>query len=89
AIRTPDAVAVTLGDASLRYGELDARADRLATRLRALGVGRRVRHSAARRRPGSRPPRRACGWPAPRPSRGPGRRPAAWPPRPPGSPAWR
>ena len=39
AIRTPDAVAVTLGDASLRYGELDARADRLATRLRALGVG--------------------------------------------------
>ncbi|HUD34373.1 MAG TPA: amino acid adenylation domain-containing protein, partial [Variovorax sp.] len=37
--RTPDAVAATLGDDSLRYAELDARADRLAARLRALGVG--------------------------------------------------
>ncbi|RZM00355.1 MAG: amino acid adenylation domain-containing protein, partial [Variovorax sp.] len=39
AARTPEAVAVALGDASLRYAELDARADRLAARLRALGVG--------------------------------------------------
>jgi amino acid adenylation domain-containing protein len=38
AARTPDAIAVAFGDASLSYRELDARAGRLALRLRALGV---------------------------------------------------
>ncbi|MEU7861241.1 non-ribosomal peptide synthase/polyketide synthase [Nonomuraea sp. NPDC049141] len=36
----PDAVAVTCGDASLTYAELDEQAGRLAARLRELGVGR-------------------------------------------------
>ncbi|HVR99984.1 MAG TPA: amino acid adenylation domain-containing protein, partial [Thermoanaerobaculia bacterium] len=36
--RTPDAVAVTFGDESLCYGELDRRANRLAHRLLAAGV---------------------------------------------------
>ncbi len=35
----PAAVAVTCADESLTYGELEARADRLAHRLRGLGVG--------------------------------------------------
>jgi amino acid adenylation domain-containing protein len=35
----PDAVAVTCGDDALTYGELNARANRLARRLRALGAG--------------------------------------------------
>ncbi|MFJ6185357.1 amino acid adenylation domain-containing protein [Streptomyces sp. NPDC092295] len=35
----PDAVAVSLGGLHLSYGELDRRADRLARRLTALGVG--------------------------------------------------
>ncbi|HEU0298458.1 MAG TPA: amino acid adenylation domain-containing protein, partial [Longimicrobium sp.] len=43
AARAPDAVAVVMGDAVLRYGELNARANRLARRLRALGVGTDVR----------------------------------------------
>ncbi|MER6301635.1 AMP-binding protein [Kitasatospora sp. NPDC001539] len=37
--RAPDAVAVRCGDAELTYGELDARADRLAAALAAGGLG--------------------------------------------------
>jgi amino acid adenylation domain-containing protein len=40
--RTPDAEAVACGDERLSYGELNSRADRLANRLRALGVGPEV-----------------------------------------------
>ena len=36
--RRPDSVAVTLGDEALTYGDLNAHANRLARRLRALGV---------------------------------------------------
>jgi non-ribosomal peptide synthetase component F len=39
AARQPEAVAVTFGDESLTYGELDRRADRLALRLREMGAG--------------------------------------------------
>ena len=39
AAATPDAVAVTCQDASLSYRELDRRANRMAHRLRAAGVG--------------------------------------------------
>ncbi|MGN9763519.1 amino acid adenylation domain-containing protein, partial [Streptomyces sp. SD31] len=40
AARTPDRTAVTCGDRHLTYAELDARANRLAHRLRDLGAGR-------------------------------------------------
>ncbi|MFE6104394.1 non-ribosomal peptide synthase/polyketide synthase [Streptomyces laurentii] len=39
AARTPDAVAVSLGDERLTWGELDERAGRLARLLRELGTG--------------------------------------------------
>src|SRR6185295_13236294 len=39
ASRTPGALAVTAADGTLTYRELDGRADALARRLRALGVG--------------------------------------------------
>jgi amino acid adenylation domain-containing protein len=37
--RAPRRIAVTVGDVNLTYGDLDRRADRVAARLRALGVG--------------------------------------------------
>ncbi len=43
AARSPGSVAVVCGDRSLTYGELDARADRLAGRLRGVGVGPETR----------------------------------------------
>ncbi|HST60896.1 MAG TPA: amino acid adenylation domain-containing protein, partial [Longimicrobium sp.] len=43
AARTPDAVALVFGDASLRYGEVDARANRLTNHLVALGAGPETR----------------------------------------------
>ncbi|HEX8150919.1 MAG TPA: amino acid adenylation domain-containing protein, partial [Pyrinomonadaceae bacterium] len=43
AAKTPEAVALVAGDERLTYAELDARADLLARRLRALGVGPEVR----------------------------------------------
>jgi len=39
AARAPDAEAVVIGDRVLRYGEMNARANRLARHLRARGVG--------------------------------------------------
>ena len=43
AARTPEALALVAGTERLTYGELDARAGRLAARLAALGVGPEVR----------------------------------------------
>ncbi|HEX7312964.1 MAG TPA: amino acid adenylation domain-containing protein [Pyrinomonadaceae bacterium] len=43
AARTPDAVAVEFEDQRVTYAELNSRADRLALRLRSLGVGPEVR----------------------------------------------
>ncbi len=40
AARSPDAVALSADDETITYGELNGRADRLARRLRSLGVGR-------------------------------------------------
>ena len=40
--RSPEAVAVITGEVSLSYGELNARADRAAAALRAVGVGPEV-----------------------------------------------
>jgi len=42
AARTPNAVAILFEDEEIGYGELNARANRLAHRLRALGVGPEV-----------------------------------------------
>src|SRR4051812_19242514 len=43
AARTPEAVAVAFEGRTVTYGELDARAGRLARRLHGLGVGPEVR----------------------------------------------
>lgn len=43
AARTPDAVAVAFGNASLTYRELDRRANQLARRLQSSGIGRGTR----------------------------------------------
>ncbi|RKH60419.1 non-ribosomal peptide synthetase [Corallococcus aberystwythensis] len=43
ATRTPDAIAVRFGDATLTYGELERRSNQLAHHLRKLGVGADVR----------------------------------------------
>ena len=44
---TPEAVALEAGGERLTYGELDRRADRLAHRLRRLGVGPEVRSACS------------------------------------------
>ncbi|HEX5760111.1 MAG TPA: amino acid adenylation domain-containing protein, partial [Thermoanaerobaculia bacterium] len=47
AARTPEATALVHGDTRLTYGELRERAERLAERLRRLGVGPEVRVAVA------------------------------------------
>ena len=47
AARTPDAIAVFAGNSELRHRDLDARANRLAHRLRSLGVAPDVRVGVA------------------------------------------
>jgi non-ribosomal peptide synthetase component F len=37
--RSPDALAIAFGDERVTYGELNVRANKLAHRLRAMGVG--------------------------------------------------
>ncbi|HEX8904115.1 MAG TPA: condensation domain-containing protein, partial [Longimicrobiaceae bacterium] len=50
AARTPDAVAVEAGDVRLTFAELEARAERLARRLRAAGAGPEARVGVAMER---------------------------------------
>ena len=49
ALRTPDAPALTFDGETITYRELDERADRLAARLRRLGVGPESRVGICRR----------------------------------------
>ena len=52
--RAPEAVAIVDGDEQVTYGQLDRRADAVAARLRALGVGPEDRVGVcARRRSGT------------------------------------
>ncbi|AKT41191.1 non-ribosomal peptide synthetase [Chondromyces crocatus] len=50
ALRTPEARAVVFGEDALSYGELDARAEALARRLRRCGVGGEARVGVCLRR---------------------------------------
>lgn len=50
AARAPDAIACTFGRTSLSYGDMNVRANRLAHRLRSLGVGSDARVAICMRR---------------------------------------